>query len=98
MREPGGQRHPADWGKMRRWFWQVMRAKILLPRRYRIAVFFTGFFLGAVIGTALGVDTLVGGGLGGIVCESGTEFWWRRRNRHRQMVARPSGANTSKLG
>jgi hypothetical protein len=98
VREAAERRHPPDWGKMRRWFSQAIRWKILLPRRYRVAAWIIGFFLGAVVGTALGVETLLSGAAGAFAFESAVEFWWWRHNRHRQMVARPSGANSSNLG
>ena len=74
-------------------FWQAIRWKILLPRRYRVAAWIIGFFLGAVVGTALDVETLLSGAVGAFAFESAVEFWWWRHNRHRQMVAEPSGAN-----
>jgi hypothetical protein len=98
VREAGERRHPLDWGKMRRWFSRALRWKVVLPRRYRVAAYVIGFFLGAVIGTALGVESLLGGVVGAFAFEGVVEFWWWRRNRHRQMVARPSGANSSNLG
>ena len=52
---PLNRARPPDWGKMRRWFSQAIRWKILLPRRYRVAAWIIGFFLGAVVGTALDV-------------------------------------------